>query len=487
MLDSAIAAAVQSGLGHSASSSPLDWQPSRSAVLGHDPGFAGQAATAGDPHSLKGFSVPGSSDVEYSTHGSRQLPGQYLANHGVPGSAANVQQVQLLYADHRQSSRYAAAGIHSGTFSAQNTADPVSSMAAMAAADMHTHVLPAHRLHRAQQQQPARQQQQQQQLLAQRQHAEAAAAVNAAALHQQQAGLALAAAMNSSQHAAHAGPMTLYGNHSWTAAGHQQQHWQQRAAATAPSSYSSYTHQHAAAALEQQQHRQAALGAARPPRPVAASSYQQQPHGALVAEAGPHGSTVDRKHAARMPQPSHTTGSRSSASTVSAFAAAAAAAPPAGAAPAAAGGSQPVGNWPTHGGPFAVMDAAELAAGFSLESDGNSGYHLECDEDLFSMGTGDGVGCCLQQPKEGGRAAAGHGGAASAQHLQEQRRLYSHHVEMTEVNVELANLIEESGFTKNDSPADDMDEDQVGTALAASWGGGVAACAGGCSGCAAKQ
>lgn len=438
--DGAIAAAVQCGLEHSVGSSAMGWQPS---ILGPDQAFS--PAAGAPPTALNCLNSCGSIDCNPSG----KQPSEQHSRNGCSASNAGSGQLKQALQQGHCNAECAAGEVHSGNTSRQ-IAVPSCHIVAMAAAE------PTYRTR----QQLQQQQQQQQQ------------GTDGFALQQQQAAPALTAALDSS-HAAHSQPNALYGNYSTTAVGHPHHHSDCSAAAAA-SLHSSCSHQQchlAVHSVDGQQHRQAAR---LPPRPVAAATsshqQQQQQRCTLLADTGHNASVLTYRHAAHMTQHhaqhSQLTCSDGRASTVSMFAAAAANPPP-GAAASAAGG-QAVGRWC---GPVAVIHMPALAEGWSLQSDANSAVVLECDEDLFSMGTGDGG--CHFQPKDSSTAAvaaaaASHGAGALEQQLLQQL-LHRQHVELVqaEVDEQLGSLIEESGSTKNNSscPSDDMDDDQVGCGL----------------------
>jgi hypothetical protein len=439
LIDASINASSTSGLGRSAFNSPLEWQASTTTYTGPAAAAAAAAAAAvaaSGPASSFGSGIIDPSLMSHQQH-QQQMMGPNSSNNG-------SHDVSRLYKQYRTSQEYAAAEMHPANISTHATA------AAAAAAVDPAAQLTADAVRVHQEQHLLRQQRQ---LLLKVQQAEAAAAAAKAARlqqlqvqHQQQqaalaahAAAAAAASFGGSQASSQAAqPMPLYGQ--FRPAKAAQQHWEHSGVATTSSHPSTSSRHHAAAAT------------GLPPRPSTNSSHHQQQHLQQQQSLFAGGSS--------------SSSSASSRGTVVFPRGGSAAAPsPAAAAPAAApaGSARPLGAW---SGAYAVINTAGLPA--SQESDHTSGcFALECEEDLFSMATGDGY---YYQPMTG---------ASGLQHqMQEQQQMYGSRyapvdLPQAEVDEQLASLIEESGSTRpdDDCPSCDMDEDAADQADAGPAGG----------------
>jgi hypothetical protein len=372
-----------------------------------------------------------------------------------PSSTNASQDVSRLYKQYRTSQEYSAAEMHPPSISSHAAA------AAAAAADPAAQLTAdAVRVH--QEQHLLRQQRQ---LLLKAQQAEAAAAAAQAAQlqqlqvqHQQQqaalaaraaAAAAAAASFGGSQASSQAAqPMPLYGQ--FRPAKAAQQHWD---SSTAAAVHPSQPSRHIAAPL--------AASAGLPPRPTVNASHHHQHHHqqqqqSLFAAGSSSSSGASSRGTVVFPRSG---------------AAAAVAPAPAAAAAAPAGSARPLGAW---SGAYAVMNNVVLPA--SQESEHTSGcFALECEEDLFSPGTGEGY---FYQPKAGAAVLQQQQMLLHEQHLQQQQyggsRYAAVDLPQAEVDEQLASLIEESGSSKpddEDCPSCDMEEDLADQADAGPAGG----------------
>jgi hypothetical protein len=433
-IDNSFNASSTSGLGRSASNSPFEWQATSTTYTGPATAAAAAAAAAAalaaaGPASSFGSSEP-SCLMSHQQH-QQQMMGPNSSN-----------DVSRLYKQYRTSQEYAAAelrppNISSHAAAAAAAVDPAAQLTADAV-----------RVH--QEQQLLRQQRQ---LLLKAQQAEAAAAAAKAAQlqqlqvqHQQQqaalaarAAAAAAASFGGSQASSQAAaPMPLYGQ--FRPAKAAQQHWENSSSAATSSHPTNPSRHHAAPAA-------AAAASGLPPRPSTNTSHHQQQH---------HLQQQQQQQSLFAGGSSSSSGA-SSRGTVVFPRGSGAAAPASAPAAAPAGSARPLGAW---SGAYAVMNTAVMPA--SQESEHTSGcFALECEEDLFSMATGDGY---LYQPMAG------------ASGLQQQQQMHEQHLQQqygsryapvdlpqAEVDEQLASLIEESGSTRpdDDCPSCDMEEDQA--------------------------
>jgi hypothetical protein len=441
LIDNTISASVISGLGRSASNSPLDLQGSTSA-------YTGSAAAAAVSGPASGFGSQCLPIIDQSCLISQHQ--QHQQQTMGPSSTNNSSQdVSRLYKQYRTSQEYAGAEMLPHSYSSHTAA---AAAAADPAAQLTADAIRAH-----QEQQMLRQQRQ---LLLQAQQAEAAAAAAKAAQlqqlqhqHQQQqaamaahaaAAAAAVASFGGSQASSQAAqPVPLYGQFRPAMAA--QQHWDSSAAAT---SHPSHPSRHIAAP-------QPAAAAGLPPRPAVNSNHHHQhfqQHQSLFAAGSSSSSGASSSGTVFFPRSS--SGAVAAPALAAAPAAAAAAAPP-------AGSARRLGAW---SGAYAVMSNVVLPA--SQESEHTSGcFALECEEDLLSMGTGDGY---YYQPKAGSSGLQ-QPQQMHEQHLQQQQQQYGGSscyaavdLPQAEVDEQLASLIEESGSTRpdDDCPSCDMEEDQ---------------------------